>query len=60
MVALYTVWYNFVKMHKTLKMTPALAVGVADGLWSIEDIISLIDARDAIPAKRGPYAKRVA
>ena len=29
MVALYTVWYNFVKMHKTLKMTPALAANVS-------------------------------
>ncbi len=33
MVALYTVWCNFVKMHKTLKMTPAMAAGVSDRLW---------------------------
>lgn len=32
MVALYTVWYNFVKMHKTLRMTPAMAAGVSDRL----------------------------
>lgn len=51
MVALYAVWYNFVKMHKTLKMTPALASGVADRLWSVEDIVALIDAREA--AKKG-------
>ena len=30
MVALYTVWYNFVKIHKTLKMAPAMATGVSD------------------------------
>lgn len=47
MVALYTVWYNFVKMHKTLKMTPAMAAGVSERLWSVEDIASLIDAREA-------------
>jgi hypothetical protein len=47
MVALYTVWYNFVKMHKTLKMTPALAAGVTDRLWSVEDIAALIGAREA-------------
>jgi IS1 family transposase len=35
MVALYTVWYNFVKMHKTLRMTPAMAAGVTEKLWSI-------------------------
>jgi IS1 family transposase len=37
MVALYTVWYNFIKMHKTLKMTPAMAAGVAKTLWSMDD-----------------------
>jgi hypothetical protein len=31
-VALYTVWYAFVKMHRTLTMSPALAAGVADTL----------------------------
>jgi len=55
MVALYTVWYNFVKMHKTLKMTPALAAGVSDRLWSVEDIVALIDARKAAPKKRRSY-----
>lgn len=57
MVALYTVWYNFVKMHKTLKMTPALAAGVADRLWSIEDIVSLIDVRAAKPNRPKTYRK---
>lgn len=57
MVALYTVWYNFVKMHKTLKMTPALAAGVSDRLWSIEDIVSLIDVRAAKPNRPKTYRK---
>ena len=34
MVALYTVWYNFVRMHKTLRVTPAMAAGVTDRLWT--------------------------
>jgi hypothetical protein len=45
MVALYAVWYNFVKMHKTLKMTPAMAAGVSKRLWWMEDVVALIDAR---------------
>src|SRR6185437_15195500 len=53
MVALYTVWYNFVKMHKTLKMTPALAAGVSDRLWSIENIVALVEAREAPKADMG-------
>jgi hypothetical protein len=38
MVALYTVWYNFVKMHKAVRMTPAMAAGVSDKLWSMADL----------------------
>jgi IS1 family transposase len=45
MVALYAVWYNFVKMHKTLRMTPAMAAGVSDKLWSMEDLARIM--RDA-------------
>ena len=59
MVALYAVWYNFIKIHKTLKMTPAMAAGVSDRLWSVEDIAALIDAREPPPAKRGFYRPRI-
>jgi hypothetical protein len=48
MVALYTVRYNFVKMHETLKMTPALAAGVADRLWSVGDIMDLFGTGEAL------------
>ena len=47
MVALYTVWYNFVKMHKSLKMTPAMAAGVSEKLWSVGNIVALIEAGEA-------------
>jgi IS1 family transposase len=57
MVALYTVWYNFVRMHKTLRMSPAMAAGVETRLWDMADIVKLIDAREAPAKKRGPYRK---
>jgi hypothetical protein len=60
MVALYTVWYNFVRIHKTLRVTPAMAAGVSNRLWSVEDVATLIDAAAPAPAKRGPYKKRAA
>jgi IS1 family transposase len=60
MVALYTVWYNFVKMHKTLKMSPAMAAGVSKSLWSMEDVVALVDAAAPKPGPRGPYKKRSA
>ena len=58
MVALYTVFYNFVRIHKSLRVTPAMAAGMTDRLWSMEDVIARIDAAQAVPAKRGPYKKR--
>lgn len=60
MVALYTVFYNFLRIHKTLKVTPAMAAGVTDRLWSMEDVIARIDAAQPVPTKRGPYKKRQA
>lgn len=59
MVALYTVWYNFVKQHKTLKgISPAMAAGVSDKLWGMEDIAALIEAAAPKPGPRGTYKKR--
>ena len=59
MVALYTVWYNFVKQHKSLQgITPAMAAGVVDKLWDMKDVVALIDAAAPAPGKRGPYKKR--
>ncbi|MCJ2131306.1 IS1 family transposase [Methylobacterium sp. E-045] len=55
MVALYTVWYNFVKMHKKHRMSPAMAAGVSDRLWSIEDVAALVEAAAPVLGKRGPY-----
>ena len=59
-LSLYFVFYNFCRIHKTLRVTPAMAAGVTDRLWSLEDVLARIDA-DAAPAKpRGPYRKKVA
>jgi hypothetical protein len=38
-VALHFAYYNFVRMHKTLRMTPAIAGGVAATIWSVDDLI---------------------
>ena len=57
-LALYFTFYNFVRIHKTLRVTPAMAAGVSQRLWSMEDVVALIDAA-AEPAKaRGPYKPR--
>ena len=60
MVALYTVWYNFVKQHKTLKgITPAMAAGVTDKLWDMKDVAALVDAAAPKPGRRGAYKKNI-
>ena len=33
--------YNFIKIHRTLRMSPAMAAGVTDRLWSVEDLVAL-------------------
>jgi IS1 family transposase len=57
-LALYFVWYNFSRIHKTVRMSPAMAAGVTKTLWSMEDIANLIEKNQAQPTKRGPYKKR--
>lgn len=57
MLSLYFVHYNFCRMHKTLRMSPAMAAGISDTLRDVEWIVSLIDARATKPGPRGPYKK---
>ncbi len=56
-LALYFVWYNFVRIHKTLRVTPAMAAGVTDTVRDMEWMASLIDARAPKPGPRGAYKK---
>ena len=58
MVSLYTVWYNFVRIHKTLRVSPAMAAGVSDRLWSMEDVVALVDTRAEAPKRPATYKKR--
>jgi len=57
-VALHFMYYNFVKVHQTLKVTPAMEAGLTDRLWDISDLVAIIDANEEAPKKRGPYKKR--
>lgn len=36
--------YNFIKIHRTLRVTPAMAAGVTDRLWDASDLIGLLEA----------------
>ena len=58
MVALYTVFYNFCRIHKTLRVTPAMEAGIDNTARDAEWIVGLIDSAAPKPGKRGPYKKR--
>jgi IS1 family transposase len=57
-VALFAMFYNFCRIHKTLRVTPAMEAGVTERLWEVSDIAALVDAAEVKPTKRGPYRKR--
>jgi IS1 family transposase len=44
-LALYFMFYNFVRIHASLRVTPAMAAGVTDRLWTMDDIVNLIDKK---------------
>jgi len=58
-IALHFMYYNFARVHQTLRVTPAMAAGVSDHVWEIEEIVSLLDA-SVVLMKRGPYNKKSA
>jgi hypothetical protein len=43
-VALHYMHYNFARVHQTLRVTPAMEAGIAEHIWSLEEIASLLDA----------------
>jgi hypothetical protein len=59
-LALYFVFYNFCRIHKSLRVSPAMAANVSDRLWTLEDVVAKIDEMAPEPKARGPYKKRTA
>lgn len=53
MLALHFMVYNFVTIHRTLRMPPALPAGVTDRVWSIEDVVGLVEAQEAATRRPG-------
>ena len=57
-IALHFMHYDFVRIHKTLKISPAMAAGLTNRLWEIEDLVALLP--EPVAKKRGSYKKRAA
>ena len=45
MVSLYCMYYNFGRVHQTLRVTPAMEAGLADHVWAIDETVGLLDRR---------------
>ena len=56
-VAIFFTWYNFGRVHMTLKTTPAMAAGVADHVWSVDEMVNLLKAVE--PTSTRPAKKSV-
>jgi IS1 family transposase len=56
-VSLHFAYYNFCRVHKTLGTTPAVAAGVSDHVWTLAELIGLLEEAERVPVKRGRYAK---
>lgn len=54
-VALWFTFYNFCRVHKTLRVTPAMEAGISGHVWEIEELVNLIPEPQA--KRRGPYKK---
>jgi IS1 family transposase len=59
-VAIHFMHYNFGRVHKTLRVTPAMEAGLTDHVWTMEELVGLMEAREravvgTVGNKRGPY-----
>lgn len=52
MIALYFLYYNFGRVHQTLRVTPAMEAGISDHIWSIEEICALLPVKTVFTAKK--------
>ena len=48
MISLHMFHYNFIRIHQTIRCTPAMAAGVTDQLWSMSDLVALIESRESL------------
>ena len=56
-ISLHYMYYNFGRIHNSLRVSPAMEAGVTDHLWTLEKIAGLV--KEETPKKRGSYKKRI-
>ena len=58
MVAIWTVWYNWIRIHKTLRVSPAMEAGLTNRLWDFEEIVAAMDVVAPKAGRPKTYKKR--
>ena len=48
MLEIYFMFYNFCRVHKTLRITPAMEAGLSDHVWSIEELVKLMEPKSIL------------
>ena len=56
-ISLHYMYYNFGRIHQSLRVTPAMEAGITDHVWSLQEIAGLV--KDEPPKERGPYKNRI-
>jgi hypothetical protein len=59
-ISLYFTFYNWTRIHTTLRVTPAMAAGLTDHVWSVEEFVAMIDEVAPKPGRPKTYKNRVA
>ena len=50
-VALHFMYYNFCRVHQSLRITPAMAAGISDHVWDVEEIVGLLETQEKVQSK---------
>ncbi len=50
-LALYFMFYNFARVHQTLRVTPAMEAGISDHIWTVERILALVPDEEVVILK---------
>lgn len=48
MLAIYFLYYNFCRVHKTLRVTPAMEAGISDHIWTVEELVKLMEPKSIL------------
>lgn len=48
MLAIYFMYYNFCRVHQTLRVTPAMEAGISNPVWNIQEMVKILDGRSIL------------